>query len=70
MIKGMSYHIITKNKQKNWTWDQKQSTLYKCSLKVLCEPWCKLCFGNTITKSNEDRVLDLIGVMPFSAEKE
>jgi hypothetical protein len=28
-------------------------------------PW-----ANTITKSNEDRVLDLIGVLPSSAEKE
>jgi len=26
--------------------------------------------GNTITKSNKDRVLDLIGVMPNIAEKE
>jgi len=26
--------------------------------------------GNTITKSNKDRVLDLIGVMPNIADKE
>ncbi len=36
-----------------------QSTQYKCSLEVLC----KLCFGNTVTKSNEDRVLPLIGAV-------
>jgi hypothetical protein len=27
-------------------------------------------YGSTITKSNEERVLDLINVMPNSAEKE
>ncbi len=32
----MSSHIVTQNKQENWTWGQKQSTLYKCSLKLLC----------------------------------
>jgi hypothetical protein len=62
----MSSHIVTQNKQENWTWGQKQSTLYKCSLKVLCYRM----LGNTITKSNKDRVLDLIGVMPNIAEKE
>ena len=36
-----------------------QSTQYKCSLEVLC----KLCFGTTVTKSNEDRVLPLIGAV-------
>jgi len=63
----MSYHFFTPNKQKtsNWTWKQKHSTLYECSLEVLCN----LGFKSSITKSNKTRVLPLINALPTSTKK-
>ncbi len=62
--KRTTYHIFTPNTQKtsNWTWKQKHSTLYKCSLQVLCN----LGFKSSITKSNKTRVLALINNMTTS----
>ncbi len=68
-IKRMSYHIISRkighdNRHKvhctNVHWKYCVNLCVNCPLSIPV---------NTITKSNEDRVLDLIGVMPNSAEK-
>ena len=64
--KRTTFHIFTPNTQKtsNWTWKQKHSTLYKCSLEVLCN----LGFKSSITKSNKTRVLALINTMTTSTK--
>jgi hypothetical protein len=61
----MSYHLISR---KTGHGNRIKYTVL-ISLEVFCKPWCTVCLGITITKSNEDRVLDLSGVMPNSAEK-